>query len=95
MVDGIKFPSKAEARRYGQLLLLWRSSYISDLELQPVYELHVGDIRVGKYIADFRYYAQDGELIVEDVKGMRTPVYRLKKRMVEAQYGIVIKEITC
>lgn len=57
--------------------------------------------KVCTYFADFRYQERelrDSEnehwrVVVEDVKGVRTPVYRLKKRMVEAQYGIQIREV--
>ena len=48
-------------------------------------------VKVGFYKADFRYM-QDGELIVEDVKGMKTPIYNLKKKMIKAIYGIEILE---
>lgn len=100
-VDGIRFDSAKEAKRYGELKLLWELSLITDLELQPEFvlwahpngETHAGaGIPVGKYRADFRYYTPDGEIVIEDVKGMRTPLYRLKKRIVEAQYGIKIRE---
>lgn len=91
--DGILFSSKGEARRYG-LLRDWQAmGFISDLELQPEYPLIVAGITIGKYIADFRYYKADGELVVEDFKGMPTPVYRLKKRIVEAFYGFKVTEI--
>jgi hypothetical protein len=97
-IDGIKFASKAEAKRYQQLRLLERAGAISGLEVQPCYPLEAvnpfnGEVTpVGVYKADFRYL--DGERwVVEDVKGMRTVIYRFKKRMVEAQYGIRIQEI--
>jgi hypothetical protein len=94
MVDGIKFASKREANRYRELRLLERAGEIHELTLQPVFPLTAGEgITVGKYLGDFRYYTREGELVVEDVKGMRTPVYRLKKRIVEACYGIQIREI--
>ena len=49
---------------------------------------------VGHYIADFRYReGPRGILRIEDVKGVKTAVYKLKKRMVEAQYGIQITEV--
>ena len=97
-VDGIKFASKAEAKRYQQLRLLEHAGAISGLEVQPCYPLEAvnplnGEVTpVGVYKADFRYQ-ENGLVKVEDVKGMRTVVYRLKKRMVEGQYGIQIQEI--
>jgi len=100
-VDGIKFASKAEARRYGELKLLEKAGEIRGLECQPEFPLMVLDIHgkpvsVGRYIADFRYRAgKNGLLTVEDVKckATRTAVYRLKKRIVEAQHNFVITEV--
>lgn len=62
--EGIRFDSKREMARYGELRLLELTGEISNLELQPVYQLP-GKI---KYKADFRYI-EDGQVIVEDVKG--------------------------
>lgn len=94
-VDGHTFPSKAEANRYLQLKLLLKSKSIRDLEIQPRYPLEVNGVKVGTYVADFRYVdIEKGLMVVEDVKGVRTEVYRLKKRIVEALYGIEITEIT-
>jgi len=91
-VDGIAFASKAEADRYSVLKLEERAGLIAGLRLQVPYEITVNGIRIGKWIADFEY-RRAGETVTEDVKGVRTPVYRLKKRLVEALYGIRITEI--
>ena len=40
-VDGIRFASKREANRYGELLMLARAREIWDLTLQPNFDLHV------------------------------------------------------
>ena len=45
-----------------------------------------------RYIADFMYNDRNGQLIVEDAKGVKTPVYRLKRRMMAEKYNIEIKE---
>lgn len=45
-----------------------------------------------RYIADFMYNDRNGQLIVEDAKGVKTPVYRLKRRMMAEIYNIEIKE---
>jgi hypothetical protein len=102
-VDGVVFASRREARRYAELKLLEQAGEIVALELQPQFALwahpfpFVGEpwspVPVAKYIADFRYYNRDGELVIEDVKGMKTPLYRLKKKITEVQYGIQIREI--
>jgi hypothetical protein len=90
-IDGIRFDSKSEAIRYQELKLLERAGEISNLELQPKYSIDINGKHICNYVADFRYLDR-GVLVVEDVKGMKTPVYRLKKKMVEAAYGIVITE---
>ena len=92
-VDGIKFDSKKEAKRYKDLLLLQKAGKITDLKLQPVIRCVVNGELVCKYIADFFYI--DRETFKEvylDVKGYRTPIYRLKKKLVFACLGISITE---
>ena len=104
VVDNIRFASKAEARRYGELKLLERAGKICDLALQPRFELCVSDpegeeIKIGTYIADFYYLTLDkyGDNfsieVVEDVKGFRTDLYKWKKKHFEVQYGIKITEV--
>ncbi|MDL2276355.1 DUF1064 domain-containing protein [Breznakia sp. OttesenSCG-928-G09] len=100
VVDGITFDSKAEARHYQELKLLERAGLIKELELQPKYELQPSFKKNGKtvrainYVADFRYFdVRENKTIVVDVKGMKTPVYELKKKMVEYRYGVDIKEV--
>jgi hypothetical protein len=94
-VDGIMFASQREATRYAELILLARAGQIRELELQPRFPFHVGNQRVFTYIADFSYFdrQRDGARIVEDVKGVRTREYLLKKRCIEAQYGVKIEEV--
>lgn len=88
VVDGIKFDSKREAERYCELKLLEKAKEIRNLELQPRFLLQDKfKDRNGKthrkieYVADFMYIDKDGKKIVEDVKGMMTDVYKLKKKM--------------
>ena len=92
VIDGIRFASKAEARRYCDLKLLESRGAIADLKTQVPYPIHVAGIRVGKYLADF-VYTERGEMKVEDVKGVRTSLYRFKKRCVEAEHKIKIIEV--
>ena len=98
-----KFDSQKEARRFSELLLLLRGGKITELELQPVFPLldtlkydGIGTLRKISYIADFRYKDSDGNVVVEDVKGYRTDVYRLKLHLFLERYGNEIKfrEIT-
>lgn len=106
VIDGYTFASKLEAKRYGELLMLQKAGEISGLMLQPSYALVVvgngcGNepkgftSRVGTYVADFTYFDKRTQMvIIEDVKGFKTPLYRWKKKHVEAQYGVTITEIT-
>jgi hypothetical protein len=90
-VDGIKFPSKKEATRWQQLRLLERAGQISQLTRQVPYDLFVNGKKVCRYVSDFNYYEGD-QLVVEDSKGMPTPTYRLKKKLMDAVYNIQIRE---
>ncbi len=91
IVDGIKFDSKKEARRYNALVMLEKAGAIQNLELQPRYDLIINGKKCGFYKADFRY-TEKGKTVVEDVKGMKTPVYNLKKKLIKAIYDIDIFE---
>lgn len=93
-VDGIVFDSKHEAKRYQELRLLEQAWEITNLRLQVPYILFPKSKhgRALKYIADFTYNDRNGQLIVEDAKGVKTPVYRLKRRMMAELKGIEIKE---
>ena len=92
-VDGIRFASKREAARYTELKLALDCGVISDLVLQPSFALHVNGLTVCRYVADFGYTRADGKFAIEDAKGVKTAVYKLKKKMVEAEYGITVVEV--
>jgi hypothetical protein len=98
-VDGIVFDSKAEARRYAELRLLEKANEISDLRLQPEFDCMINGQKICTYKADFEYWIRDKEFspddkyIVEDVKGFKTQVYKLKKKLVEALHGVEIREV--
>lgn len=98
-IDGRTFDSKAEAERYSQLRLLERAGVIRGLECQKVFELipaykkNGKTVRAVKYLADFVYWEKN-KIIVEDVKGCRTDVYKLKKKLFEWRYPeLEIKEV--
>lgn len=92
-VDGYIFDSRKEARRYRELKLLERAGEIDNLQLQVPFILFKHSMygRVVKYVADF-VYIENGQTVVEDVKGFKTGVYKLKKRIMAELFGIVIKE---
>ena len=98
-IDGIKFDSQKEAKRYRELKLLERAGEISDLKLQVVIEMQGAEgpilTRTGrqkKYVADFTYYDKVSDCdVIEDVKGFKTPEYEMKRAVVHAM-GLEIKE---
>jgi hypothetical protein len=93
-VDGVFFDSKAEARRYQELQLLAEGGAITALQLQPRFLVSPAFTYNGKkeraihYVADFKYLDTDtDEWVIEDVKGTRTEVYRIKRKLFLAKYG--------
>lgn len=96
-VDGITFDSKREADRYLVLKGMEEDGAIEDLrrqvryELVPAFDVDGRHYRPVCYVADF-VYVEDGRTVVEDVKGMRTDVYRLKSKLFARRYGMSIKE---
>lgn len=100
-VDGIRFDSKREANRYGELKLLKAAGDVRLILRQVSFQISPGipdsEGRVAapgeRYVADFVIHWANGELTVEDVKGMRTKEYLRKKRRAEAIYGIEVVEI--
>jgi len=86
-VDGKRFASKREARRYAELKLLEQAGKIAALRCQVRYRL----VQVVHYVADF-VYTENGQEIVEDVKGFKTREYKAKKKMMAAQHDIEIRE---
>lgn len=93
-IDGFLFDSKREANRYVELKLLERAGEIENLELQPKYSVDINGKHICNYFADFRYFdSYNKSIVIEDAKGMRTDVYKIKKKLVEAIYSITIVEV--
>lgn len=95
VVDGIRFDSKKEASRWVTLKLMQMACQITELERQVKYELipkQDGE-RACTYLADFRYFTKEGKRIIEDCKGMRTEVYRIKRKLLLHVHGIRITEV--
>lgn len=97
VVDGITFDSRREADRYIVLKGMEEEGAIDGLrrqvryELVPAFDVDGRHYRPVFYVADF-VYREDGREVVEDVKGMRTDVYRLKSKLFARRYGKAIKE---
>lgn len=65
---------------------------IKNLELQPKYSMDVCGIHICNYVADFRYRDSNGKAITEDVKGVKTAVYRIKAKLLKALHDIDVLE---
>lgn len=98
------YDSKKEYYRSNELKLLQRAGEISGLQEQVPYELIPSQWEVVngkrrcieqsvKYIADFQYLDKDGNIVVEDTKGHRTPDYIIKRKLLLHVHGIKIKEV--
>lgn len=91
VIDGITFDSKKESERYLMLKDMLKNKEIEDLQLQPKFLLQDSFKYKGKtekkiyYIADFSY-KKEGKLVVEDVKGKKTDVYKLKRKLFLYKY---------
>ncbi len=95
VIDGVTFDSKKESARYSDLKLMQKAGEISDLTLQPKFDIVINGVKVCSYVADFSY-VENGVKIVEDVKSEVTrklPAYRLKNKLMRAVHGIAIREI--
>ncbi len=93
-VDGIRFASRMEARRYQELRLMERAGVIRNLQLQTNYRLFVNGVLICRYRPDFEYdEVATGEHVVEDVKGYRNHVYAIKAQLMLACHGISIREV--
>lgn len=107
-IDKIKFDSKKESQRYMELRMLAKANIIKDLKWQVPFELKIRKFEVNgvlidigywfmnRYIADFTYYDQNGNYVVEDVKSEVTRnlrPYKMKKKLLKLIYKIEIKEV--
>lgn len=92
--DGIRFDSKAEARRYGQLKLMRAGGEIFGLHIHPGFVLRDAFTdaegrkhRRIKYVADFWYFdAMTNKTVIEDVKGVETAAFKIKRALFEERF---------
>lgn len=96
IIDGITFDSKAEARRYNELKYLVQRGHITDLIVHPVFELQAGFTdalgrrhRAIGYEGDFQY-TEAGKTVVEDVKGVKTDIFKLKEKLFRFRYPDIL-----
>jgi len=95
--NGVNFMSRKEA---GYARTLDALKYAKDpkervvsYETQVPFQIEINSVKICKYLADFKVLYKDKHIEIVDVKGFRTEIYKLKKKLVEAQYGITIKEV--
>jgi Protein of unknown function (DUF1064) len=91
--EGRSYDSVSEAKRGAELLEMQKMGLISTLQFQVKFELLDGfKDKLGKkhrpitYIADFVYFDEKGNQIVEDRKGFKDAVYKIKKKMLLHRY---------
>lgn len=92
--DGETFDSKLESRRAQDLQLMEKAGEIRDLRFHVSFPLLVADEMIGSYEADAVYFdTRLNRKVVEDSKGVRTPLFRWKARHFKAQFGYAITEV--
>lgn len=91
--NGYVFDSKKEAARAQELDLLIKAKEVVSVVYQPKFDCVVNGKKICTYKADFKVMYKDGHEEIEDVKGFKTPVYKLKKKLVGALFNVEIKEI--
>lgn len=100
-IDGHIFDSNKEAEFYGSLKLKKKAGLIKDFKIQVQYDILVNNIHIAYYYLDFQIENNDGSFEYIDIKGkdkksnkfIKTGVFALKKRLVEAIYNIKITMI--
>ncbi len=104
IVGGETFDSEREYRRYCELKLLEQAGEIKNLARQEKFVLiptqRIREQLIEKecsYRADFTYWEETAEgcwqKVVEDAKGCRTEVYKIKKKLMLWVHGIRIREV--
>jgi hypothetical protein len=97
-IDGQTFDSIKESEFYGSLKIKKKAGLIKDFKTQVKYEIVVNNVHIANYFLDFEVLNNDGSIEYIDIKGkdsktnkfIKTGVFALKKRLVEAIYGIKI-----
>lgn len=97
-IDGIWFDSKAEAKRYNELKLMRAAKLIVDLKVHPSLKIPSAEFvnmpQICTVELDFYYFDFKTKLYVwEDVKGRDNPLSKLKRKLVEAFYGIKVEVV--
>ncbi len=91
--EGRWHDSKGEGGRWEDLKIMQRAGLISSLIHQPRFDLEINGVKICEYHADAEYLTADGVRVVEDFKGVVTPIYRIKRALMAALHGITITEV--
>ena len=86
-IKTVGFHSKREAQHYWKLAALQAAGQISNLKKQVRFDLVVNGEKICSYYADFTYSLPDGSKVIDEVKGFRTDVFRVKWKLLQALYG--------
>ena len=92
------FDSLKERDRYIELELMQKAGLIRNLLTQQAFVLAESVVLDGRkkpalrYVADFTYFDAN-EFVVEDVKGVKTKEYRIKRHLMKSVLGIEVKEV--
>ena len=88
---GKTFASKKEAKRYDEVLLLQKAKQINSLKCQHRFPLKVEGVLVATYVADFFYHdIRTGKQVVEDVKGLKLPLFEIKAKLLKILHGLEV-----
>lgn len=87
---GLVYDSKLEAGRAYELDMLKRAGEVIKWDRQIKFPIVINGIKICDYIADFKVWWKNGNVAIEDTKGVKTDVFRLKQKLILACYGIEI-----
>lgn len=93
VVDGVRFASKAEAKRDAELILLEKAGKISFLHRQRKFDIVINGKKICRYVADWAY-VENHKAVVEDKKGVQTPAFKIKWKLCQALYPEVEWRLT-
>ena len=94
-IDGYTFDSLMEGRRYNELNLLQRAGKIHCLNVHPGWDIIINNKHICTVLLDFEYYDKASKkMVYEDVKGCKTALSSLKKKLVEACFSITVTLVT-
>lgn len=89
--DGHRFDSTAEAKYYAELKLRERAGELSEIEVHPEFSVNINGIHVCMVVIDFAYLDCHRRKHFIDVKGIDTPLSKLKRKLIFAVHDINVE----